>query len=104
MASVTVKTDFGPGWKRAIYKTQEVADAVTEEAERIAARANSMSAGFRTGIFHDHATGETRGNTQPRYEAKPAQMREGKPIGIVVTANYAAQKDTLENNTLLKAR
>lgn len=104
MARVTIKTDFGPGWKKAIFQTEKVSEAVTKEANRIASRANGMSSGFRTGIWHDHETGEKRGNTAPKYEAKPAIMRNGKPVAIVVTANYAAQKDTMENNTLLKAR
>lgn len=47
---------------------------------------------------------QTRGPTTAVYGYKPAEMRKGKPIGIVYTANYAAQKDNMKNNTLLKAR
>lgn len=104
MAKVKVKTDFRPGWEKEVYSLPKVQDAVTKKAGDVASRANAMSAGFRTGIWHNHATGETRGNTQPRYESKPARMIRGKPVAIAYTANYSAQKDTLENNTLLKAR
>lgn len=47
---------------------------------------------------------QTRGPTAPLYRYKPAEMRGGKPIGIVYTGNYAAKKDNMKNNTLLKAR
>ena len=69
--------------------------------QRILANAQGMSAGFKTGIWHDHATGEKRGNTQAKYAGDVKRMGSSY-VGIVYTANYAAQKDNLKNNTLLK--
>ena len=61
-----------------------------------------MSAGFRTGIYHDHETGETLGNTQPRYEGDVGPDKRFV-VGIVYPKNYAAMKDNHKNNTLLKS-
>lgn len=88
--------------RAAINTAEGTADALEAKAAQIAARANALSSGFRTGIFHDHATGETRGNTRPEYASNVRRFGQ-VPVGLVYTANYAAQKDTYENNTLLKS-
>lgn len=80
--------------------TKAVLQAATDD---IIDNANALCAGYMTGVFHDHATGETRGPTQAEYDGNVQYRRNGY-IGIVYTANYAAQKDNLENNTLLKAK
>lgn len=76
----------------------QIAD-VTSQAT---ASANSLGSGFRTGIYHDHKTGETRGDTAPIYEGN-VEIHGIVPVGMVYAANYSAMRDTLENNTLLKA-
>ncbi len=76
-----------------------VADAV----EDVTARANSMSAGFRTGKYHVNHQSPHVGETQPRYEGNVE--RHGRTdVGLVYTGNYSAMKDNHLNNTLLKAR
>lgn len=78
------------------------ASNVSEAVEKMAERANALSASFRTGRWHDPKTGKGYGNTQPTYRANTQDLGKG-PIGIVYTGNYAAQKDNAENNTLLKS-
>lgn len=89
--------------KRAIQNADGVQGILKQRVDSITANANALSAGMRTGIFHDHATGETRGDTQPEFEGN-VEKRKGGYIGIVYTANYAAQKANMENNILLKAK
>lgn len=92
-------------WNRdALYAAvDEVGYPLVQKATQIATeRANAMSSGFRTGLWHDHATGETKGDTQPQY-ASEVNFAVHYHHGVVYTANYAAMKDTKENNTLLKA-
>ncbi|MBQ9147803.1 MAG: hypothetical protein IJX68_08835 [Rikenellaceae bacterium] len=76
---------------------------VESKTNKIASTANALGGGYRTPKWHDHDTGETKGNTQPAYDGN-VQKRNGKFIGIVYTANYSAQKDNMEHNTLLKAK
>lgn len=86
----------------AVSTADDVASVLGDAAARICEIANSMGAGFRTGIYHpDH--GQSVGDTQPDYAY---DVRDGSrgPVGLVWTNNYAAMKDTYENNTLLKAR
>ncbi len=87
----------------AAYAQEGTQAIIKERTDEIISGANAMSAGYQTGVFHDHATGETRGPTHAEYDGN-VQLRRGSYIGIVYTANYAAQKDNLENNTLLKAK
>lgn len=88
-----------------IFALPQVKGALTKEAGEIANRANQLSSGFRTGIWHDHATGETRGNTKPVYGFTKAQAsaRYGS-IAFVHPKNYSAMKDNYLHNTMLKAR
>ena len=86
----------------AIGLADEVAAAIEEQTSRIAANAQAMSASFRTGIYHDHATGEKRGDTPTQYVGDVQEMSNAY-VGIVYTGNYSAQKDNMMNNTLLKA-
>lgn len=84
-----------------------VAAAAKPEVEaatsRVIAAANSLSSGYRTGLYHRNHESPAVGNTQPRY-AGDVQEFGGWPVGIAYTGNYAAMKDNAENNTLLKAR
>ena len=69
---------------------------------RIAANANAMSAGYRTGYFYDRSENKRKGNTQPSFIWN-VERRGRTEVGIVYTANYAAQKYNTEHNALLKA-
>lgn len=101
MADVEVEID-GAKLLAAIQDADRLPDVLQEQVQRIQGNANASSAWFRTGIFHDHVTGETRGDTQPVYSGNV--KRKGRSmVGLVFTGNYAAQKDNYENNTLLKA-
>lgn len=76
--------------------------SVKAKTAGIKAAADSMSAGYRTGIRHEK-DGTKVGNTRPKYKSNVRKFN-GLPVGIVYTGNYAAMKDNTENNTLLKAR
>ena len=92
------------------------APAAREEVEaatgRIASTANALGSQYRTGLYHRGATyggGNDKGrrsgvvgNTQPVYGMK---VKGGghTSVGIIYCANYAAMKDNMLHNTLLKA-
>lgn len=103
MADVTVNVQMLPGWERTVKQMGSVKTALTKEANAMKASANGMSAGFRSGIRIDPKTREKIGNTPARYGAKPAKETEDGAVALVYTANYAAQKDNMLHNTLLKA-
>lgn len=87
----------------AIGADPDVLAAVSKATDSISEKANSMSAGYRTGIYHRDHKSPGVGNTQPKY-GKDARIMGKSAVGIVYTGNYAAMKDNHENNTLLKAR
>lgn len=104
MASVTCKVNISQrALEDAAFRSAGTRAKLAEETARIAGRANSLGSGYRTGRYHDHATGEVRGNTQPSYGHSVQMGRRGW-VGLVHPKNYAAMKDTKENNTLLKAK
>lgn len=80
----------------------ETRDAITQATRRIEAGASSMSAGYTSSEYRDRKTGEKRGPTPAKYSSDVKQHSHAW-VGIVYTANYAAQKDNMENNTLMKA-
>lgn len=107
-ASVRVKVDIDKdALRRAVYGMPGTLDAVEDAAEKICDRANRMCAGFKSGIRHDPKTRQRQGGTQAKYGVKADKMRRtgpcAVPMGIVFNENYAALKDTHQNNTLLKA-
>ena len=89
--------------QRAVAEADGVEPLLLERAGEICSNANLMSTGDRTGIWHDHATGEVKGDTEPEYDYDVMRGRKGW-VGIVYTANYAAQKNNHRYNTLLKAK
>lgn len=101
MASVRIEIDAGK-LKRAVNESEGLATAIDKHVQRIAANANAMSAGYRTGVFYDRTKGKRVGNTQPIFDGN-TQRRGDSIVGLVYTGNYAAQKHNLENNTLLKS-
>ena len=88
--------------KQAIDDAPKLPARLEDAVQQITANANSLSSGYRTGIWHDPKTHEKRGNTQPKYVGDVKTKRHG-PVGIVHPANYAAMKDNHEHNTLLKS-
>lgn len=120
MAKVKVRVQMAKDFNQQCYAKPQVATAVNAKASNIASNANGM--GKPSGVWHEtgkpHTPGKsggvwrgskketgTVGNTDAKFEAKKAKRMgdEGRPIAIVVTANHAAQKDNMKNNTLLKA-
>lgn len=89
--------------KKACSEADGLETILLNATDAITARANNLSSGFRTGIWHDHDTGETKGDTPPIYEGDVIYGRKGY-VGIVHPGNYSAMKDNYENNTLLKAK
>jgi hypothetical protein len=75
---------------------------VSEATQSTARKANTLGAGYRTPKWHDHKTGETKGGKKPNYIPSPKRTKKGAR-GIVYTGNYAAMKDNIEHNTLLKS-
>ena len=86
----------------AIGTAPETLQAVTSATERLAANAQAMGGGFRTAKWRDPKTGEWKGDTPAEYRGDVRSYSDAH-VGIVYTANYAAQKDNMLNNTLLKA-
>lgn len=120
MARVKVRVVMASDFDEQCYAKPQVAEAVNTKANDTADNANGM--GKPSGVWHEtgkphnpaksggvwkgnRKSTDTVGNTPAKYEAKKARRTgaEGRPIAIVVTANHAAQKDNMKNNTLLKA-
>ena len=89
--------------EEAAYGQDGTEAILKEHTDRIIDAASALSAGYMSGVFHDHETGTTNGPTHAEYDGNVQRRGKGF-IGIVYTANYAAQKDNYENNTLLKAK
>lgn len=89
--------------KEACTQSDGLVPVLKTKSKEIANKANSLSSGFRTQEVTRWETGERVGGTQPEYKSD-AQIKRKGPVGIVYTNNYAARKDNMENNTLLKAR
>lgn len=104
MDSVKVNVVLDKDAPEKIFALPQVKGALTKQASEIADRANQLGAGFRTGIWHDHKTGETRGNTQPNYGYTKAQSStKYGSIAFVHPKNYSAMKDNYLHDTMLKA-
>lgn len=121
MANVTVTVDISQkSLEEAINSAEGTRSAISSESSKIAAKANAMASeksgvwretgkphtpGRSGGEFHDHGNvTEVIGGKSAVYASKPARRGPGGVVGIVYTANYAAQKDNSKRNTLLKAK
>ena len=100
-------------------RSDETRAALVELTDRIVARANSSGSSTHTGghgydtkgtgrprrgmgwVQHENSPAPLDG-TQASYAGNVRMQRDGY-MGIVYTANYAAQVDNHRNNTLLKA-
>lgn len=86
-----------------IGRSEEVSKGITSHTNRLGMTANSFCAGFRSERVLDYKTKEHVGGTPARYDFNVERNGTDRwPIGLVYPANYAAWKDLLENNTLLK--
>ena len=120
MARVKVRVVMASDFNEQCYQKPQVKTAVNKKGREVTDNANAM--GKPSGIWHEvgkphnpaktggvwkgnRKSSATVGGTQAKYEFKTAKPTgdEGRPIAIVVTANHAAQKDNMKNNTLLKA-
>lgn len=81
----------------------EVLAQMEAKAKAIADKANSLSSSFRTQVVRDWHTGETVGGTRPNYTYS-AKHGYKQNVALAATNNYAARKDNMLNNTLLKAK
>lgn len=101
---VTVRVEINEqSLKHAVSHAAGTQRAINKEAGRISAKANALASGYRTPKWHDHKTGETKGDTPARYDSGTKMGGKGY-VGIVYTANYSAQKENKLHNTLLKAK
>ena len=87
-------------YREAVNGSKGLPNVLESAAREAAERANAMSSGYRTALYHKD--GQTVGNTQPHYVGD-AKVGSKGPVGIVHPKNYAAMKDNYENNTMLKA-
>ena len=92
-----VKVEMKPGWEQVVSTMPSVMDALDDKAGDICGKANSMAAGFRTKRWMG------KGGTQAVYGSKEAEARGRTSVALVYTANYAAQKENMQHNTLLKS-
>lgn len=102
MASVfTLELDDGKVYE-AIQEGEGTPTVLGEFVTSVSAKANALSSAYRTGRFYDRSENRLKGDTQPRY-AGNVEKHGKSQVGLVWTANYAAQKENHEHNTLLKS-
>lgn len=101
MADVEFRID--PAKLRKLAFTSDGTRALVEEKTRkVASTAQSLSSGFRTGLYHRDHKPPAVGGTPPVWK-QDVQRRGNTYVGLVVTGNYAAMKDNHLHNTLLKS-
>lgn len=96
MADITFDIDEQKLWRMAC-KSDGMYQIVRKSADKVASKANSMGAGFKTQKY------KGKGGKSPKYVANTLRPRGIVPVGIVYTGNYAAMKDNMQHNTLLKS-
>jgi hypothetical protein len=101
MADVKFTIDREKVWRLAC-KSDGTYQLVRSAGDATAGKANALSAGFKTGRYHPNHKSPGVGGTQPSYRSN-TRRNPTVPTAIVYTANYAAQKDNMQHNTLLKS-
>lgn len=82
-----------------IGRSDEVYKGISSATNRFGSSANAMGASFYTNKSYDG----TKGPTQAHYDYNVERNGSDRwPVGLVWPANYAAWKDLLKNDTLLK--
>lgn len=102
MADIEFKVDEQKLWAL-VCRSDGTYDLVRSAADGIAAKANALGAGYRTARYHRDHESPAVGGTKPEYGSNTGRPRGVVPVGLVYTANYAAQKDNHLHNTLLKS-
>ena len=103
-SNVTVKVDINErNLQRAINYAPGTGSAISREVRKIANNANTLSSGFKTVVWYDAKEKKKKGGTPAKYKTGVKIGKKGY-VGIVYTANYAAQKENHLHNTLLKAK
>lgn len=90
------KIDNQKLWRMAC-KSDGMYQLIRKTTDRVASNANSLGSGFKTERY------KGKGGTSPKYMADTQRPRGIVPVGMVYTANYAAMKDNMKHNTLLKS-
>ena len=85
-----------------VNKGQGTFSLLAKVTDKVAANANAMSAGFRTGRYHRNHESPAVGGTQPEYGHDVRRFGR-TTVGIVYTGNYSAMKDNHLHNTLMKS-
>ena len=83
-------------WRMAC-RTDAMYQLIRRNADRICSNANSMGSTFKTERY------KGSGGTSPKYVADTQRPKGIVPVGMVYTGNYAAMKDNMKHNTLLKS-
>ena len=87
---------------RMICRSNATYQVIRSTGDAVAARANAIGSGYRTQKYYKDHKAPPVGGTQPVYSSK-IRRNPTVPTSLVYTANYAAQKDNMLHNTLLKA-
>lgn len=103
MASRLVVEIDAKALKNVVNESDGTKAALEAATSEITGKANAMGASFRTERTYNYAQHKHVGGTQPEYAGDVQRGRQGY-IGLVHPNNYAAMKDNLLHNTLLKAR
>lgn len=102
MADIEFKVDEQRLWSL-VCSSEGTYQAVRDATDAVAARANRLSSGYRTARYRRDHESPAVGGTRPEYGSNTARPRGVVPTGIVHPRNYAAMKDNVLHNTLLKA-
>ena len=103
MANARVEVNKEAAWNICI-RQDALYQLIRSETDKRASRANALGAGYKTGKYHKDHKSPAIGGMSPKYVAHTGRPRGAVPVGIVYTGNYAAQKDNMLHNTLLKAK
>lgn len=89
-------------WRLAC-KSDGTYQLVRNKTDATASKANSLGSGYKTAKYHRDHKSPAVGGTSPKYVANTSRPKGVVPVGIVYTGNYAAMKDNMLHNTLLKS-
>lgn len=104
MANVSVTVQMSPDYERIMQTMPQTKEALDKRAIEIAGQANALGSSFKTGKYHPDHTSPGVGGTTPIYDySKAKNANRYGSVATVHPKNYAAMKDNMVNNTLLKA-
>ena len=102
---LTIKWD-GNALGRAVGQDEGVRARITEMTNSRIVQANALGSGYKTKRTTDRKTRKEVGGTVARYGGDVQMSKKSPkwPVGIVHPLNYAAMKDNMLHNTLLKVK